>query len=134
MNRFGLCCQVPSEQSIYVVPSLLPPCKQEDVWPASDQDALASLYFIHTDAEWESANGFLPRSLFFALVAKFNTTTAEIESFKKINLDLQNYFLVRVLDVQEEVSKLVKPAKDASDEVKKAYNAEVKRLMKENVS
>jgi len=36
-----------------------------------------------------------------------------------------------VLDVQEEVSKLVKPAKDASDEVKKAYNAEVKRLMKE---
>tara|TARA_R100000655_G_scaffold11079_2_gene25894 strand:+ start:3247 stop:4782 length:1536 start_codon:yes stop_codon:yes gene_type:complete len=36
-----------------------------------------------------------------------------------------------VLDVQEEVSKLVKPAKDASDEVKKAYNVEVKRLMKE---
>lgn len=37
-----------------------------------------------------------------ALVQKFNTTTAEIESIKKINLNLQDLFLVRVLEVRND--------------------------------
>lgn len=80
-----------------------------------------SWIFDHIVGSWQEYD--IP-----ALVAKFNTTTAEIESFKKINLDLQNYFLVRVVDVKEDNILVFCPELGKELSLPKRTDAEVKKL------
>jgi GTPase SAR1 family protein len=76
MVKFDLCCQVPLETGTYVVPPLLPAhpaTRSASGWIDSSDDATAVLKFIHADGEWGEARGFLPRSLFYSLVANLLT-------------------------------------------------------------
>ena len=75
MMKFGLVCALPSaehEAKGYAVPALLPVCTDAtSVWPAGgeDSDASASIFFIHSDGDWDESTGFLPQGVFFSLVA-----------------------------------------------------------------
>jgi hypothetical protein len=66
MEKFGFCSQLPSEDGIYVIPPLLPPCTDAS-WVEASTDTEVGIRFIHEDGEWDESRGFLPQCLFFNL-------------------------------------------------------------------
>jgi phenylalanyl-tRNA synthetase beta chain len=80
-----------------------------------------SWIFDHINGSWKEYD--IP-----TLVQKFNTTTAEIESFKKINLDLQNFFLVKVLEIRQEDILLFCPELAKELALPKRTDAEVQKI------
>jgi hypothetical protein len=67
METFGLCCALPGEVGVYVVPPLLPASLGSTVWKSSVSDVDVWIHSIHEDGEWDDAVGFFPSSLFFNL-------------------------------------------------------------------